>query len=207
MTKTCSSCSTVKPVEDFYRRRSSEDGHHSMCKACMNAKHAEYEAVNRTKINERRNALYAANREAILAKRREERSKDPEAHRAKQRAWYWSDVEKRREENRARGKAGRNAQRTAVNRVQRYGVSADDYNRMLAEQDGKCAICKNALSASKRSGVDHCHETGFIRGLLCGRCNAGIGQLRDDPETVRAALNYLLDARSRYEKQITEKTQ
>ena len=60
----------------------------------------------------------------------------------------------------------------------RYGISMEKYNEMFEAQGGRCAICDKHQSELKRSlCVDHCHETGAIRGLLCIKCNAGIGQL------------------------------
>lgn len=68
---------------------------------------------------------------------------------------------------------------------------------MLASQGGVCAICGQPETIVKKGGVvaslaiDHCHETGKVRGLLCGRCNLGIGCLRHDAETALAAAEYL----------------
>ncbi len=78
-----------------------------------------------------------------------------------------------------------------------YNLSMDKYNEMLAEQGGVCAICKKPETVTLRKKVrelcvDHCHETGRVRGLLCARCNRGIGYLGDDPERLRSALDYLL---------------
>lgn len=76
--------------------------------------------------------------------------------------------------------------------LKRYGVTPEDWDRMYLEQDGCCKICDAHQSVlSKRLSVDHCHETGKIRGLLCMRCNAGLGNFRDDPELLVAAINYL----------------
>lgn len=59
-----------------------------------------------------------------------------------------------------------------------YGLTPEDFNRMFAEQEGRCAICKIHQSELKSIlYIDHCHETGKIRGLLCPTCNAGVGFL------------------------------
>lgn len=55
----------------------------------------------------------------------------------------------------------------------------------------RCAICFEAPRLGERLAVDHCHETGVVRGLLCRRCNTGIGLLRDDPMVLNAAVAYL----------------
>lgn len=68
-----------------------------------------------------------------------------------------------------------------------------DFDRMLAEQGGRCAICGTEEPGSRQWNVDHCHETGRVRGLLCTACNTGIGHLRDDPGILLSAMTYLND--------------
>jgi hypothetical protein len=76
----------------------------------------------------------------------------------------------------------------------RYGITPADYNRMLQNQGHKCAICKTegaGRSGAQRLAVDHDHKTGATRGLLCHRCNIGLGHFFDTPELIRNALKYL----------------
>jgi len=78
----------------------------------------------------------------------------------------------------------------------RYGLSKGQYDQLFASQGFKCAICgakENVLKNGKkmRFYVDHCHKSGKVRGLLCLRCNSGIGYLGDNPQKVRAAAQYL----------------
>lgn len=79
---------------------------------------------------------------------------------------------------------------------QKYNISLEDYDRMLDEHGGVCAICGNP-ERSVRAGkpvplaVDHDHATGAVRGLLCHGCNTGIGHLRDDTGLLRSAIEYL----------------
>lgn len=79
--------------------------------------------------------------------------------------------------------------------ARRYGITPADYDRMLAEQDGACAICgttdPSADTRSTRLSVDHDHETGEVRGLLCGPCNRGLGYFGDNPDRLRRAADYL----------------
>ncbi len=61
----------------------------------------------------------------------------------------------------------------------KYGISFEDVRAMLAQQDNRCALCPQELSFTKTRGlhIDHCHETGKVRGLLCGNCNMALGHL------------------------------
>lgn len=71
-------------------------------------------------------------------------------------------------------------------------MTEEQYADLLQQQDHKCAICGLAAGASKqRLAVDHNHATGQVRGLLCRRCNLGIGQLKDSVELLRKAIDYL----------------
>ena len=70
-----------------------------------------------------------------------------------------------------------------------YGMSLMDYDVLFRRQRGVCAICKRR--SARTLCVDHCHATGKVRGLLCSKCNLGIGQLEDNPILVRAASAYL----------------
>lgn len=78
----------------------------------------------------------------------------------------------------------------------KYGITLEDYDRILAGQDGGCAICGSSEAGGRgnRFHIDHCHTTGRIRGLLCIRCNQGLGYFSDDPAIFRDAISYLLGA-------------
>lgn len=82
----------------------------------------------------------------------------------------------------------------------RYGVTEEMFEAMMREQGGVCCICQ--MPSESVLHVDHCHKTGIVRGLLCGLCNRGIGALRDDPELVQRAADYL---RKPCHKEITNK--
>jgi hypothetical protein len=75
----------------------------------------------------------------------------------------------------------------------KYNLSIADFDSMLASQNGLCAICGTDKPPGRhgRWNVDHCHTTGKVRGLLCNRCNAGLGQFNDSPQRLLAAIQYL----------------
>lgn len=83
-----------------------------------------------------------------------------------------------------------NSCRAHSKRAANYGITVDHYERLLVEQDSRCAICK-MLPGMNGLAVDHCHKTGKIRALLCGPCNSAIGLLREDIKLFEAAINYL----------------
>ncbi len=75
----------------------------------------------------------------------------------------------------------------------RFGITEDVYNELYEKQNGRCAICGTDQPSSKHGvfSIDHCHTTGKIRGLLCQHCNKGIGQFKDNIESLLAAVAYL----------------
>jgi Recombination endonuclease VII len=74
-----------------------------------------------------------------------------------------------------------------------YGITLDEYRRLLKKQNNACAICKKPERGKrfKRLSVDHDHETGKVRGLLCSSCNRSLGLMEEDPKALRAAARYL----------------
>jgi hypothetical protein len=78
----------------------------------------------------------------------------------------------------------------------RFGISIEEYEKMLSEQNGGCAICGSFINNNLRKNlaVDHCHNTGKVRGLLCHKCNSGIGFFDDDINLLENAISYLKDS-------------
>lgn len=72
----------------------------------------------------------------------------------------------------------------------RYGITLESYEYLLKQQQGKCAICEDDDNG-RALAVDHDHNTGKVRGLLCTNCNNGLGRFKDNPERLRAATLYL----------------
>ncbi|MFI9235766.1 endonuclease VII domain-containing protein [Streptomyces sp. NPDC053079] len=103
----------------------------------------------------------------------------------------------------ARNWAAENRERATLRRQRwnlqnTYGITLDKYNAMLSSQGGVCAICEqDEPNTHGRTGrkfslsVDHCHDTGRVRGLLCQKCNRAVGLLNDNVDLLRKAIDYL----------------
>lgn len=178
--KFCPKCSQHLRVGDFTRNRRSKDGLADCCWKCQVAR----------KPHKRRYHTAAKCPECVPDVKYCAKCK---TH--KQRASFTVD---QRAADGLRGSCGAcSAYRLREDFLRRYGMTFADYDRLLAAQGGKCAICGGAdprhrkNSHVKRFCVDHDHATGKVRGLLCGPCNVGIGAMADDPARIRAAADYL----------------
>lgn len=167
--KSCRKCGQTKPSEEFRFNSKVSDGLSSWCRKC------HYEASRRSQ------------------------AKKPEQYARRAREWY-------RKQNPLEPRECRWCATTfmppslrhfycsegcvdeGAHFLNKYGMDKADYDELLASQGYRCAICR---VDSHEWNVDHDHETGEVRGILCRSCNHGIGFLRDDPETVRAAALYL----------------
>ena len=156
---------------------------------------------------QRRRAYYERNREAIKTKaaawarahperrkatNRAHYQRHREAQMERQRQWRQANPEKVREQHRRH--RGRQRE-THLRRT--FGLTGDEYAARLAAQGGVCAICARPETRKDKAGhikplaVDHCHESGAVRGLLCDACNQGIGHFGDDVTRMRQAMAYL----------------
>lgn len=106
------------------------------------------------------------------------------------RAWRERNPDRNAEQTRRSVKAWRSRNPDARrHELAGYGLSREEWLLMLASQDGRCAICQRATTATLH--VDHDHTTGRIRGLLCRNCNVALGLFRDDAEALTRAAAYL----------------
>lgn len=101
-----------------------------------------------------------------------------DAHAEYQREW------RRKNSNRAR----------SYDVKRKYGISIADYDRMMDEQNGACAICGGTDTTFGRLAIDHCHDTKKVRGLLCNVCNRSLGGFRDSTEILMNAIKYLTNS-------------
>ncbi len=121
-------------------------------------------------------AYYEKNKEKINAQKKSYNEKNKEKIKAEKKAYREKNKDRLRNKELKRN----------------FGISLHEYNLMHTEQKGKCACCgihQNELT--KKFAVDHDHDTGLIRGLLCNNCNLALGKLGDNIEGLMKALNYL----------------
>jgi len=155
-------CGKVKSLEQFYRAGGMADGHRSDCIPCN------------------------------LAAKRARTALDPEANRARARRWKRENPERARAKQREYLDSGRKQIWDRQSHLKRkYGITIADYDRMFEEQNGVCAICGEPRPEARTLHVDHDHETGVIRGLLCFRCNNALGDFREEYELFQRAADYL----------------
>ena len=164
--KVCNKCG--KPSE-FYKSRQ------GACKVCVRAEVKARRLADPEKIKAAKKAYYTKNADKCRAKTREWSKKNPER---KREAW------KKWKEN--------NPGATRIADVRwRYGLQPDEYAALMKKQGGKCAICRTKPTGKRGLHVDHHHETGVVRGLLCSSCNTAIGMLRDNSIMIRRAAKYV----------------
>lgn len=152
------------------------------CRICRRAKDMKYKHVHKEERLEYNRQWRNENRERVNANEHRRRTEIPE----KYKEWSRNHRERigilhsLRESDRLRN------------------ISVDEYNEMHDNQNGLCAICQLPSSQKSRKegeiyrlGIDHCHVTGIVRGLLCGSCNKGIGHFKDDIYLLISAIQYL----------------
>jgi hypothetical protein len=139
----------------------------------MLAYQREWRRVNREKCNAYQRAYRAAHPE-LKAKRtqkaREFRDKNP---------GYYTTPEQR----------AKQVPRSRKHKLKRYGLTLEQFDTMRAKQENRCAICQQIFLVTPR--VDHDHEKGTARALLCGNCNTGVGMFQDSARVAFMAASYL----------------
>jgi hypothetical protein len=178
--KRCTKCGAEKPLEEFPRKRTSRDGRATRCKQCVKIMRPLVGTLLQTRREASASATHRVCRNCGINK--------PlgEFHRAHKGLYG----------RKAICSTCTGAKRTDRRRHQlksKYGITPADYERLLEQQGGCCAICGSHDSYGKtnRLAVDHDHETGEVRALLCNKCNPAIGLMDDDPERLEAAASYL----------------
>lgn len=215
--KRCKDCNSVLVLEQFPPHPEMKDGRENSCRGCSSARSSAWRAANRERYRATSRRRYAERtsgepneRNALLKSgkqrcttcgvaqdidefQRTKRNKVGRLRRCRRckraRCAMWRRDRRKRSCTAREAEGWHDMKRT-------YGLSQVDYDAILGQQGGVCAIClrpedKTYHGRVMRLQVDHCHSTGVIRGLLCRVCNSGMGLMRDDPERLAAAADYL----------------
>lgn len=184
--KTCTKCGVEKDLDEYSPDKRRVDGRQARCKECC-----RLAAVQR----------YRENPEKYRDRKKQEYARDPEKHRDRDRTRRAADPDKFRERDKQRHRRNPDA-KTSSDMKSKYGIDLEDYQRILKAQGGVCDICGSSETATlrgkvKRLAIDHCHETGEVRALLCSTCNTALGKMKDSPDLLRKAADYLEHHHSR----------
>lgn len=204
--KRCPKCKTVKPLAEFGKNRSRPDGLTPECRMC--AREAErrsrdrYRGMAKPKKDEKR--CYRCKQIRPITcfgndnGRRD--GKSPDCNDCRHERWLgYGKTEAgkavakradRRYKDRLKGTPESKLRNRKQNLKKNHNLTIDEYEKIFASQEGRCAICRR--ETEKPLCVDHDHKTGIIRGLLCNNCNRTLGVWRDSPETAQRAVDYLL---------------
>lgn len=141
--------------------------------------------MNKSKWHEENKGRVRAYQRVYL---KEYRAKNREKLREVNRKWYAKNRDSQIDRNRTRY-----YEKRIWLLERKYGLVPGEFERMLADQDGRCAICRTDKPGGRFTmmHVDHCHTTGKVRGLLCNNCNPLLGRAKDSPAVLRAAAAYL----------------
>jgi hypothetical protein len=151
------------------------------------AREAAHREQNREKIAAYNAAYNERNREKNAARAAAYREQNREKIAARQAAWSEQNREKILARQAAYYKKNRK-QQSAYHRARNTGFSPELFAALIAHQQHSCAICAAPLT---KPNADHCHFTGRPRGVLCWRCNTGIGHFNDSILLLEAAIAYL----------------
>lgn len=203
--KVCKMCHEEKPLSEFHRHPCTKDGHRGKCKTCRSKEEkgrkivVSYlpmlglrKACTKCKVEKDGCEFYKnpRSKNGYTTECKECRRKDSLKN-------YYLDPEKTKLRNKAIRDKPDNSERRRKEMLRQYGLTLAQYEEMFKSQDSKCAICKSSDVSRKNVKnwlVDHCHKTGLVRGILCHKCNTGLGHFVDSRDNLRAAIKYLDDA-------------
>lgn len=190
-TRICTKCKQEKPIEEFYRNAASRDGRAPSCKECQEG-HSVVPRDLYVGASEMQctgcGEIKAMDRFPLRSQKLREKHPDhPRSRRCR-------DCVRKKNKGYREGKPYTPEQELRWRLREKYGLELEEYEALVAAQNGVCAICKGPpLESTGRLSVDHCHDTGVVRGLLCATCNAGLGHFQDDSVRLVAALQYIGD--------------
>lgn len=184
--KTCTVCEVTKELGSFGHDKKMADGRNLRCKECANSWAKKYKAKNKTVSIEQAQRTFrqcAKCKETKVLTDFWKKKSEPLGYRYQCKACAYIDRNSILTAEKIRG----------YNLRSKFGLSVSDYYKILAEQNNVCKICGSPDPKSKHMvfHVDHDHNTGKIRGLLCGNCNLALGNAKDSIVILKSMIQYL----------------
>ena len=142
------------------------------------------------RADEARHAWIAANPEKNRKSKGQWNSRNKSAKAAMNRAWHVANRESAQAKTKDWKK--RNPEAMFKHSLKKYGLTPEKYRALFVQQSGSCAICKKPPTGRRGLCVDHNHDTGVVRALLCTKCNAGLGNFAEETRFLLAAIDYLI---------------
>jgi len=209
-TRICTACGIEKPLSEYsYSNKVKRDKRRSKCKKCTSSESKAYYSKRKNMDKPRaefkprpctkcgvvkdkddfgaekraRDGYYRQCRECRYKAINEARKRRVEKH-------GWDAVRDLDDANAySREWRRNNPGRVRASMIRhKYGLSLQEVENLIASQDGKCAICREAQEDLQ---IDHCHDSGKVRGMLCGPCNRALGLFKDNPNSIKRAVEYL----------------
>lgn len=190
-TKVCTGCGKKLPATlEFFHKGNDGFGLRHRCKEC-------------------RKKVYEENKDEVLKKRKDYYEKNKDQIRIQQLQYRKTEAGKKSRNKYTKSEKGRKIQRKYIfsdkgRRTRKtyyyrkyFNISLEELTTLLEKQDYRCAVCGTLEPGGrhKKFSLDHDHETGKIRGLLCDKCNRGLGYFNDNIEVLKRAIKYLEDRR------------
>jgi len=170
----CSKCRETKELSLFPKAVAKSGS--GCCKLCARQYSDAWRERNKERVLASKRARYAADPQSA-AKAKAYRDVRIESYTSGQKTWWAAQTAEKKKHYAL---------------TKNYGMSIEQYDDMLKAQGGGCAICGAETNKNGKSlFVDHCHDTGRVRGILCYKCNTGLGSFLDNPELIQKALSYL----------------
>lgn len=191
-TKKCSGCQRMLPLTAFSRHRGAKDGLQTSCRECQKVWYQQYKIHGSYRPHRPIRAAPDGHKWCTGC---DELKPVAEFYKNRGRKGGLTDTCKTCQLTWSRERYARDPKyRRRYLLAKKYGMTLDAYDALLEAQGGVCAICGEAGADAKMLAVDHDHNTGKVRGLLCDKCNQGIGLFRDDPELMAKAIQYIKEA-------------
>ncbi len=181
--KTCTKCKAVKPIGDFYEDGGHEDGLGSWCKVCKLKGCKQHRVSANHKPITGQVVCSSCGERKFTSEFYKDRSKR-NGLTSYCRACQKKAINRRRKKDPVKTRVAERRKMLKTN----FGITLEQYDQMFEKQNGVCAICNGINADGRRLAVDHSHETGKVRGLLCTRCNIGLGTYENRKEEFKKYL-------------------